>query len=135
MSLVPVVDGRCLVWVATCVDTLCVSHITSTLISPGAAATNAKAAKLKLIIRIFWHDDFRPVGFDTFRPAGEEAKNSKFIGKRLKALTGENRSEQFLWQRFSIEVQRDNSIAILGTVPYSRGLDEILYVLHPTTVF
>ena len=136
MSLVPVKDGRCLVWDATCVDTLCVSHLASSLANPGAAANNAEADKFTHYTDIMQRYDFRPVGFETFGPAGKEAKKLlNFIGKRLTVSTGEKRSTQFLWQRCSIEIQRGNAISVLATIPYSRGLDEIFYLLQPSFVF
>ena len=47
------------------------------------------------------------------------------IGCRIAAITGENRSTSFLFQRLSVAVQRGKAAAIQGTLPKSRKLDEI----------
>ena len=49
----------------------------------------------------------------------------KDIGKKLKEASGEPRSTFFLTQRISIAIQRGNASCILGTVPFSIGLDSI----------
>ena len=52
------------------------------------------------------------------------------IGGRLAERTGELRSTDFLRQRISVEIQRHNSMCIFGTLPTSRGLDEIFYLVR-----
>jgi hypothetical protein len=37
---------------------------------------------------------------------------------------------EFLRQRVSIEIQRGNAASVIGTHPYSRGLDEVYSVLR-----
>ena len=39
--------------------------------------------------------------------------------------TGEKRSSFYLFQQISMAIQRGNASCILGTVPHSRGLEEI----------
>lgn len=92
MTSVPFKDGRYLVWDATCVDTLCVSHIASTSANPGAAAHNAETEKFAHYYDIMKRYDFRPIGFGTFGPAGREAKNLLFISKLLSSRTSGKRS-------------------------------------------
>ena len=42
--------------------------------------------------------------------------------------TGEPRSYQFLCQRLSVAIQRGNAACVVGTVPGSRGLEDIFYI-------
>ena len=132
MSLVPVKDGKCLVWDATCSDTLCSTYVSGTASTAESAANARETEKFAHYTDLMTCFDFRPLGFETFGPAGTEAKKVvNFIGKLLQEKTGEKRSTQFLWQRLSVEVQRGNAISVLETVPPSRGFDEIFYVLEP----
>ena len=69
---------------------------------------------------------FYPVAVETLGSWGIVSK--KFIadiGCRIAAITGENRSTSFLFQRLSVAVQRGKAAAIQGTLPKSRKLDEI----------
>ena len=53
----------------------------------------------------------------------------KEIGRKLAAQTGEQRASCFLVQKISIALQRGNASSVLGTFPFSRGLDEIFTIL------
>ena len=44
-------------------------------------------------------------------------------------MSNETRAAAFLRQRISLEIQRGNSICVLGTAPVSRGLHEIFFLL------
>ena len=52
------------------------------------------------------------------------------LGKKIAERTGELRSSDFLRQRISIEIQRFNAVSVLGTLPSSRELEEIFYLVH-----
>ena len=52
------------------------------------------------------------------------------VGKRIQAVTGEMRSTMYLKQAISMAVQRGNVISVLATLPSTRELDEIFYLLH-----
>ncbi|CAG9820639.1 unnamed protein product [Phaedon cochleariae] len=51
------------------------------------------------------------------------------IGHLIYAQSSEDRSTEYLRQRISIEIQRGNAASILNTIPSSKGLEEIFYVL------
>ena len=75
---------------------------------------------------------FIPIGFETFGAIGPAA--DKFfgtLGKLIMVKTGEPRSLEFLKQRISMDIQRGNSASVLGTLPQSRSLDGVFYVLKP----
>ena len=65
--------------------------------------------------------------FGAWGPAAKELISA--IGSRIKERTGEPRSSEFLRQRISIELQRGNAASVLGTLPSTRGLDEIFLLL------
>ena len=78
---------------------------------------------------------FCPLAFETFGTWGEQAKELiTDIGKRIADQTGERRSVEFLRQKISIEIQRGNAASVFGTLPSSRGLDQIFYVLDAKTL-
>ena len=69
---------------------------------------------------------FVPVGIETFGSWGDMGhKLIKDIGKKLKEASGELRSTFYLTQRISVALQRGNSSCVLGTVPFSKGLESI----------
>jgi hypothetical protein len=129
LTLIPWKEGRCLVWDATCVDTLAPSHVNSTAITPGAAATEAEHKKTAKYLCLQNRFIFIPMGFETFGPWGTEAKELVCsIGRKLKEKTGDLRSTEFLKQRLSMEIQRGNAVSVMGTIPSTKALDEIFLV-------
>ena len=69
--------------------------------------------------------DFVPVAIETFGTWGE--RGLAFInevGRRVAAITGDNRSATFLKQRMSLAVQRGNAAAVLGTLASSSADDD-----------
>ena len=73
---------------------------------------------------------FTPLGFETLGSWGADAASFiASIGKRITDRTGEVRATDYLRQRISIDIQRGNAISVFGTIPDSRGLDEIFYLV------
>ena len=66
VTLVPWVQGRCLAWDATVVDTLAVSHLPATSVSAGSAAE--AVAKTRKYERLASTHIFVPVAFETLGP-------------------------------------------------------------------
>jgi hypothetical protein len=99
------------------------------VLSPGAVANDAesrKTVKYRMLAPLY---SFMPVAVETLGAIGEEAfAFLQDLGRRISAVTAEPRSFQFLMQRLSVTVQRGNAACILGTVPTSRGLDELFYI-------
>ena len=74
---------------------------------------------------------FIPICIETFGSWGNMGhKLIKDIGKKLKEASGEPRSTFFLTQRISIAIQRGNASCILGTVPFSIGLDSMGQIMY-----
>ena len=118
--------GKCLIWDATVVDTLCQSYINKTSKSPGSAANARETYKNSYYAELEKDYIFIPIGIETFGSWGIEGhKLIKTIGRKLMEVTGEKRSSFFLFQSISMAIQRGNAISVLGTVPRTEGLDEI----------
>ena len=52
----------------------------------------------------------------------------KELGTRIRTVTKERQSFEFLMQRFSVAIQRGNAACILGTLPSASDLDDIYYL-------
>ena len=129
LTLIPWSKGKCLVWDATCVDTLCKSHLPSTARSPGAAAAKAEKKKHSTYSELPAQYLFCAFAVETLGSFGVEAqKLVRELGFRLRSITGETRSTSFLTQRISLAIQRGNAASILATIPPSAKFDEIYHL-------
>ena len=129
ITLFPYKRGKCLLWDATCVDTLADTYISLTSETPGAAAEKAEKAKIALYEELTLDYEFSPIAIETFGSWGQNGHSLvKEIGQKLCDITGEKRSTFYLFQRISMAVQRGNATSILGTVSSSSNLDEIFYI-------
>ena len=118
--------GKSLLWDATVADTLCESHVYKCSRYPGAGAEKLESGKFVTYSELLDDYCFVPVGIETFGAWGPNGhKLIKEIGKKLKEVTGEQRSTFFLTQRISMAIQRGNSSSVQGTVPSTEGWDEI----------
>ncbi|KAL0860637.1 hypothetical protein ABMA27_009987 [Loxostege sticticalis] len=126
MTLVPWQLGRPLVWDATCVDTLAPSHLGTTSLRAGAAATAAEAAKRRKYANIANSCVFAAFAVETLGPWGPEARKF-FINMKNKLIrvTGDHRAGSFLGQRIGIAIQRGNAASIMGTLPGGSGLGDL----------
>ena len=97
-------------------DTLAASNISYTAVTAGAAAERAAEKKIQKYTSLSSLYTFVPVAFETLGPVNEAgAEFISAIVRRIRALSGDNRDGSFLWQRFSMAVQRFNSVCLLGT--------------------
>jgi hypothetical protein len=129
MTLIPWSQGRSLLWDFTCPDTLAPSHLASTCISAGAAASKAERQKEIKYNELSSTYIFQPIAVETL---GAWSNNSlKFIrklGSKLTEHSGEKRATSYLLQAISMAIQRGNAISIMATVPLSRNLDELFFI-------
>jgi hypothetical protein len=129
LTLGPWSKGKCLLWDATCADTLANSYVSSTSRSAGAAALQAEKKKFRKYQGALSRYLFVPFAVETLGPFGEEALALvKDLGRRISDNTGEIRSKSFLTQRISIAIQRGNAASIFSTIPTSSKLNEIYYL-------
>ncbi len=131
MTIIPWLNGKSLVWDATCSDTLAPSHLPISTKEAGMVAENAakrKKSKYKAIIEDGYH--FIPFAVETLGPWCQEAiEFTSALGKAISNESGEPRSTSFLRQRISIAIQKGNAACIMGTIPSSRSMEEIFYLL------
>ena len=126
LTLIPWSRGKCLLWDATCVDTLAKTHLPLTSQLAGAAAASAEQKKHRKYAGVSNLYTFCPVAVETLGPMGQEAHQLiKELGGRLRAETGELRSTSFLYQRISIAIQRGNAASVMATIPPSVKFVEI----------
>jgi hypothetical protein len=89
MTLMPLSKGKCLLWDATCSDTLAKSYIASTFRSAGAAAMSAEKRKHKKYEGLVNLYKFVSFAVETLGPFGDKALDLvKNLGKRLIESTG-----------------------------------------------
>ena len=117
-TLVPWTRGRCLIWDATCPDTVAPSYVARSAVEAGTAAHASESKKITKYLALADKHDFVPVAIETMGTWGE--RGLAFIndvGRRVAAITGDNRSTAFPKQRMSLAVQRGNAAAVglLGT--------------------
>ena len=119
-------SGRNLIWDVTVADTLCQSYVNQCSKLAGAAADLREDNKNSKYKELAENYCFVPVGIETLGAWGTEGhKLVKQIGEKVAEETGEKRATSYLFQQISIAIQRGNSSCILGTVPHSRGWEEI----------
>ena len=121
-TLVPWARGRCLLWDATCTDTLAPTFLQRSSVEAGAAAAQAEIKKQAKYAALSIAHEFVPVAFETLGTWG--LMGMKFVcelGQRISAITGDKRATVFLKQRLSLAVQRGNAAAVLGTLGNCTG--------------
>jgi len=123
-TLVPWARGRCLLWDATIPDTLAPSHLQRSAQLAGSAAAAAEVRKRQKYASLAVAHEFVPVVLETMGTWG--SSGLVFIndlGRRISAVTGEQRATTFLKQRLSLAVQRGNAASVLGTLPRALEID------------
>lgn len=129
MSTVPWKSGRCLVWDATCTDTLAPSNIEISKRIAGSVAEIAATKKRSKYKQIANDHHFIPVAIETMGPICKDGK--KFLeelGERIASVTGEKRAKEYLMQRISLAVQVGNAASVLGTMKRTADMREVFYL-------
>ena len=94
LTVLPWVNGRCVVWDFTCPDTLAASHLNRAVLSSDGVAESRKSCKYRSLSALY---TFKPVVLETLGALGEEASTLfRDLGHRIQAVTSEPRSVQWL---------------------------------------
>ena len=121
LSIFPWKFDKSLVWDVTVVDTLAQTYVASTSQLAGAAADAAETRKQRKYEALEDRFIVQPIGFETMGSWGAGARSFLTdVGSRVKRATGNQRAMEFLRQRVSIEIQRGNAAAVMGTVENSK---------------
>ena len=113
MTTFPLKNGLCLVWDFTCVDTYARSHLISSALTPGSAASAAEKAKRSKYGDIATRHIFEPIAVETTGTYGQSTRRFiKDLGQRITAATGDNRETTFLQQRIGIAIARGNALCV-----------------------
>jgi hypothetical protein len=124
VTLIPWARGKCLAWDATTPDTLAASHLGSTSIAAGGAASHAATVKLQKYNSLLSTHLVVPLALETLGPINEEGLSFlKELGRRLSLSTNDPRETSFLFQRLSVAVQRGNAASVVGTLPSAQSDD------------
>ena len=115
LTLVPWQAGICPTWDATVVDTLASSYVSVTARRVGRAADAVAERKSFKYASITNTHIFVPVAIETLGPIRSCCLSFLVkISNRLAAISGDARETSFLFQRFSVLIQRFNQIAFRG---------------------
>ena len=115
--MVPWQRGKILVWDATCSDTFSASHKEIAVREPGAVAAAAEHRKRSKYNNLEATHHFIPIAVETLGVMGADAQSFFWeVARRLRAVTNEPQSLQFLIQRVAVAIQRGNAAAILGLI-------------------
>ena len=115
ITMVPWLNGRLLVWDATCVDICAPSHLSSSASEVCAAANQAEQTKIKKYSYLTSHayHSFTPVAFKTTGVCGPRSMSflSDF-GSCIASTIGDKSSLAYLLQNVSVAIQRSNAASI-----------------------
>ena len=99
-----------------CPDTFAPSYISSATSKAGAVAALAEERKKNIYAHLDPSHSFTPVAVETSGVVGPQSLAFlKDLGRRMRQVTGEERSLSYLLQRVSVAVQMGNAASVLGT--------------------
>lgn len=118
MTLIPWRLGKAMVWDATCVDTVALSHLQGTACQAGSAASTAEVNKHKKYQNLNNIYQFLAFAVETFGPWSKDAKEFyKTLTPLLIDATGDPRAGSHFKQKISIAIQKGNAVSVLSTMP------------------
>ena len=113
ITLIPWQGGKSMIWDVTVADTLAASHLSKTSQQAGGAAESASDRKELKYQELSTSYSFIPIACETLGPMSDKA--SVFLsdlGRRISSVTGNIRESSYLFQRFSVAIQRFNYVCI-----------------------
>ncbi|XP_055336858.1 uncharacterized protein LOC129587244 [Paramacrobiotus metropolitanus] len=125
MTLIPVRQGRPLVWDVTSWCTVADFHVAASAKKSGILSQMAENSKRRTYSFLEYGYLFYPLVIETlgvFGPAFSEMLH--FMGRKIRDITGEARSTAFLKQRFSLAVVKGNATAVLSALPFNPREDK-----------
>jgi len=116
-TLLPWARGKPMVWDVTVPDTYAESHIGSTATKPGAAAHKSAQNKIDEYSELASTHIFYAFAIETAGTWHEMViELTQEIGRRITTITEDTRETTFLFQRFSMALQRGNAVSFHNTM-------------------
>ena len=116
ITLVPWSSGRALVWDFTCVHRQAASYSSSALKDGPAVANLAESNKLRKYQELEQSHIVQPVAAETLGGLGESTLTFlRELGARIRSVSDQKRSAEFLRQRLGISIQIGNAAAVMET--------------------
>ena len=116
LILIPWQRGKIVTWDVTVTDTVADSYLHLTSAKAGGAAENADTRKDDKYVDLQQTYTFVTLAFETLGPINVKGVEFlKELGRRLAAISDDNRQTFFLFQRISITLQRFNAITFADT--------------------
>jgi len=104
-------------WDVTVPDTYAESHVSSTAVTPGAAAHRAAQSKTDKYTKLASTHIFCSFVMETAGAWHETAiEVTQEIGRRITVVTEDTRETEFLFQRLSMALQRGNAVSFQNTM-------------------
>ena len=116
VTLIPWQRGKSVIWDVTVTDTVADSYLYLTSANAGGAAENAASRKQDKYVDLQETYTFIALAFETLGLIN--VKGVEFLqelGRRLAAISDDNRQTSFMFQRISITLQRFNAITFADT--------------------
>ena len=109
-------------WDVTVPDIFASSHLANTSVTAGAATDKAAVSKTAKYDKLRGTHLFFPVAIETGGPWNAQATELiQEIGSRLTIVTSDPLETQYLFQRISLTIQRDNAVAFQNTFRTERS--------------
>ena len=116
MTVFPFVEGKSLVWDATCSDTFARSLANESAIEPGFSSKRAEERKVAKYSSLGDRYVFTPVAIETSGVYGPAT--SRFLedlGRRIARRNNDNREISWLFQRLSVAIVRGNHLSLVAS--------------------
>jgi hypothetical protein len=116
LTLIPWEAGKPLTWDVTVASTLAASYVDDTARSAGAAAELAAIRKIAKYSNLEQSHIFQPLAFENLGTMNDTCIDFiNNLGNKISSVTGDCMEARFLFQRFSVTIQRFNAILLKDT--------------------
>jgi hypothetical protein len=116
LTLIPWEAGKPLTWDVTVASTLAASYVDDTARSAGAAAELAAIKKIAKYSNLVQSHIFQPLAFENLGTMNDTCIDFiNKLGNKISSVTGDCMEARFLFQRFSVTIQRFNAILLKDT--------------------
>ena len=124
VTMIPWINGRPILWDATCPDALARSYRHQATIRAGTVADLAEERKTDKYSSLGAGYSFTPVPIETLGAMGKRSLAFvRKLGHRVMQCTEEVKARTYLLQHLSVALQRGNAVSLMGSLGGWSGLD------------